>query len=73
MRAGERVWVLDQHGRPMDTVTVEDRTAEGLVVIRFDGGLRFPIRADKLRRKPCVAGLACLVREDLGGSNEQTE
>lgn len=61
------MWLLDQHGRPMSTVEVEGRTPEGLVIIRFDGGLRFPIRGDKLRRKPFVAGLACLVNDKLGG------
>lgn len=67
MTPGERVYVLDQHGRAMEAVAVEGTTPDGLVIIRFDGGLRFPIRADKLRRRPFVAGLACLVQEDLGG------
>ena len=67
MTPGERVYLLDQHGRAMEMVAVEGKTPDGLVIIRFDGGLRFPIRADKLRHRPFVAGLACLVREDLGG------
>ena len=70
MTPGERVYVLDQHGRAMEVVTIEGTTPGGLVIIRFDGGPRFPIRADKLRRRPFVAGLACLVQEDLGGEHE---
>lgn len=73
MTPGERVYLLDQHGRAMETVAVEGTTPGGLVIIRFDGGLRFPIRAEKLRRRPFVAGLACLVREDLGGANDSLE
>lgn len=67
MTPGEQVYLLDQHGRVMEVVTIEGTTPGGLVIIRFDGGLRFPIRADKLRRRPFVAGLACLVHEALGG------
>lgn len=51
-KVGDMVWVLDQHNQPMSPAQVEDKTPEGLVVVRFladnANRLRFPITPKRL-------------------------